>query len=189
MRHDNFIADVHIRSRGRLPHWETDNGIFFVTFALNDAVPRHVALSMYAERDRLLATARTSVDRARVGAEFSRRIDGELDAAHGSRLLREHGGVVAGALQHFDGSRYVLHAWCVMPNHVHVVFELERGKELAAVLHSWKSFSAHRIGRGAIWQAEYFDRLIRDEREYVDTVAYVRGNPAKAGLRDWPWVG
>ena len=57
------------------------------------------------------------------------------------------------------------------------------------VLHSWKSFTAHQIGQGEIWEREYFDRLIRSEREYVDTVAYVRGNPAKAGLRDWRWVG
>jgi len=76
-----------------------------------------------------------------------------------------------------------------MPNHVHVLLYLAKGADLPKVLHSWKSYTAHQIGRGAIWQREYFDRVIRSPQEYVDTKVYVHANPEKAGLRNWKWVG
>jgi REP element-mobilizing transposase RayT len=84
-------------------------------------------------------------------------------------------------------------AWCVMPNHVHVLARLFPGVSLASVLHSWKSFTAKRANTmlhrgGAFWQREYYDHLIRDESEFEYAVQYVFDNPAKAGLSNWPWV-
>ncbi len=55
--------------------------------------------------------------------------------------------VVCDALKHFDGERYYLHAWCVMPNHVHVAFEPIDPYELGAIVGSWKSFTAKVINR------------------------------------------
>ncbi|HEX2833260.1 MAG TPA: transposase [Thermoanaerobaculia bacterium] len=129
------------------------------------------------------------VERARLDAAFAARFDRELDLAHGRCLLRAHAGIVASAITHFDGVRYELHAWCVMPNHVHVLLHVLHGDDLPKIVHSWKSFTAHRIGEGEIWQREYFDRLVRSPEELSDTRAYIRANPAKAGLLDWPWVG
>jgi REP element-mobilizing transposase RayT len=101
--------------------------------------------------------------------------------------------VVSEALLHFDERRYRLFAWCVMPNHVHVVVRLFPGYSLAAVLHSWKSYTAKRaadvIGiTGSIWQREYYDHLLRSEGEFERAVRYVVENPVKAGLRNWPWA-
>ena len=76
-----------------------------------------------------------------------------------------------------------------MPNHVHVLLFIAKGDALPAILHSWKSYTSHQIGRGPIWQREYFDRVIRSPQEYADAKEYVRRNPAKAGLAKWPWVG
>ncbi|MFL6244860.1 MAG: hypothetical protein ACJ74H_02465, partial [Thermoanaerobaculia bacterium] len=53
----------------------------------------------------------------------------------------------------------------------------------------WKSFTAFSIGHGSIRQREYFDRLVRSPQEFAETSAYIRANPAKAGLRTWPWIG
>ena len=94
-----------------------------------------------------------------------------------------------GRLPHYD-----LPAWCVMPNHVHVVVRPREGHRLADILHSWKSFTATRINRllgrtGRQWQREYYDHLIRDEREFGRIIQYILQNPAKAGLKHWPWVG
>jgi REP element-mobilizing transposase RayT len=189
LRHDNFIPNVEIHTRGRLPHWQVDNTAYFITFRLRDSLPREVVRELLLERDRMLATISDTVDRARLDGAFAIRLDRELDQHHGACLLRQHGDVVADALRHFNGSRYVLHSWCVMPNHVHVLLHVDRGREVPAILHSWKSFTAHAIGRGVIWQREYFDRVIRSRREFSDTVAYIRNNPTKAGLEDWPWVG
>jgi REP element-mobilizing transposase RayT len=189
LRHDNFVPHVRITSRGRLPHWQADNAIYFITFRLRDSLPLNVSRALLAEREHLRRTCATAVERSRLDAAFAVRHDQELDRGHGSGLLREHGDVVAAALKHFDGSRYDLHAWCVMPNHVHVLLHVGRGQDVPTMIHSWKSFTAHKIGQGPIWQREYFDRLIRNSDDYARTAAYVRGNPGKAGLRNWPWVG
>lgn len=102
--------------------------------------------------------------------------------------------IVAESIQHFEGTRYRLLAWCVMPNHVHVVFSPLGGNHLDGILHSWKSFSALRANRllgirGAFWQREYFDHLIRSEESLLKIIDYVKGNPRRAGLRNWPWLG
>jgi putative transposase len=95
--------------------------------------------------------------------------------------------LVASSLRHFDGRRYGLHAYVVMNDHVHVMIEPHPDFRLETILHSWKSFSAKRIGEhrrhvGAIWQDEYFDRIIRDEVEYQQKRDYVLDNP----FRRWP---
>ena len=81
-----------------------------------------------------------------------------------------------------------------MPNHVHVVIRTKSDETLDGICGSWKSYTAHEANRilgreGRFWEREYFDRLIRDERDLEDTVSYVLNNPSKAGLTDWPWVG
>jgi REP element-mobilizing transposase RayT len=189
VRHDNFIPNVQIHSRGRLPHWQADHALYFITFRLRDSLRRDVMLNLVRERETLLRTIDNSIERARLEAAFTLRLDRALDRHYGSCLLREHAELAADALRHFDGGRYELHAWCVMPNHVHVLLRLANGDDLPRVVHSWKSWIAHEIGRGVIWQREYFDRLIRGARDYAQTVAYIRNNPKKAGLVEWPWMG
>ncbi|PWT87523.1 MAG: hypothetical protein C5B54_12195 [Acidobacteria bacterium] len=116
---------------------------------------------------------------------------------------------VVGALKHFDGSRYKLHAWCVMPNHVHVVFTVEKNSEVAdrdgvryseliPILHSWKSFTAHEANKilqtyGKFWQDEYYDHLIRNDDDFAHSIEYTLNNPVKAGFcklwKEWLWSG
>src|SRR5207248_2311670 len=96
-----------------------------------------------------------------------------LDQGHGSCLLRdpEVAEIVANALRHFDGQRYFLDGFVIMPNHVHALFQPISGFTLSDLLHSWKSFTAHGIKRalasnaGAIWQDESFDRIVRNWEE------------------------
>ncbi len=102
--------------------------------------------------------------------------------------------LVQNALLHFDGERYDLWAWCVMPNHVHVVVRPRLGHSLESILHSWKSFTSKKIAglvghSGAVWQTEYYDHLIRDEEDLIHAMEYALGNPDAAGLKNWRWVG
>jgi REP element-mobilizing transposase RayT len=102
-------------------------------------------------------------------------------------------GAMAAALRFREGKHYRLLAWCVMPNHVHVVARLFPGQELAKVVKAWKNFSAkaanQALGRkGQFWQREYYDRLIRNGDELDRAIRYVVENPAKAGLDNWAWV-
>lgn len=94
-------------------------------------------------------------------------------------------------LLRFDGERYLLMAWVVMPNHVHVLAQFDKQYPLSGVLHSWKSYVAHQanqmLGRsGSFWQKEYFDRFIRNDNHYRNAVMYIENNPVKAGLVNSP---
>ncbi len=138
----------------------------------------------------------TTHEQERLDRIFSDKIEKYLDEGHGRCCLREPRltKIVADALAFFDGSRYQLYAWCVMPSHVHVVFEPMQGHELPQILHSWKSYTAKEInkvlgGTGQLWEAEYYDHLLRNERDFRAQIDYVLTNPQRAGLKDWKWVG
>jgi REP element-mobilizing transposase RayT len=112
-----------------------------------------------------------------------------LDEGLGAAWLRNPAvaEIVLNALLFFNNQRYTLHAWVIMPNHIHVLFTPTAGWTLTKILHSWKSFSAREANKvldrtGEFWQPEYFDRAIRDERGFIAAVEYIEFNPVKAGL-------
>ncbi|MBL8544248.1 MAG: transposase [Hyphomonadaceae bacterium] len=124
--------------------------------------------------------------------------DALLDTSAGSALLRTPpiAALVVDALLHFDGDRYAMIAWCVMPNHVHVVLEPRGDHALSQIIKSWKAFTAARINKtlgrvGRLWAPDYFDRFMRSEEHLTTTIAYVENNPVAAGLcssaADWPF--
>ncbi len=129
-------------------------------------------------------------------AGFSRtRIEEYFDRGAGSCpfLDNRKAGAMAAALRFREGTHYRLLAWCVMPNHVHVVVRLFPGQELAKVVKAWKNFSARTANqalgqKGQFWQREYYNRLIRNGDELDRAIRYVVENPAKAGLENWIWV-
>ncbi len=194
------FGEVRVRERGRLPHWEKDAGLYFITFRLADSLPESV-LKKIAERHWILTeTKRTgahlSPSQEVLVAEFSpAKLEDYFDRGAGACSLRDPcvGELMADALRFWEGKRYRLLAWCVMPNHVHVVCRLLPGQELSKVLQGWKSSTARKanemLGRsGVFWQREYYDRLIRDGEELDRAVRYVVSNPEKAGLKEWKWV-
>ena len=190
-----------IRRRKRLPHWEAPQAIYFVTFRLFDSIPQDTLRMFVTERRGLIASASqrnpslTAREQRRLGRLFTRKIEGYLDQGVGSCVLAlpRVAEAVAGALRYFDGIRYKLYAWCVMPNHVHVIFEPSPDHSLAQIVHTWKSFTAQRANRilgrgGEFWQREYYDHLIRNGRQLDRLVQYVLENPKRAGLNNWRWV-
>ena len=100
---------------------------------------------------------------------------------------------VATILRCFDGTRFHLLAYVVMDDHVHAIVRPFRDHPLERVVHSWKLYSAHALaarGRSGVWQDEYFDRMLRDERELAETLQYVLDNPSRRWpeLTHYPWV-
>jgi len=137
----------------------------------------------------------SSDERTKIQRLSTKVIEAYLDRGAGTRYLRQPAlaDEVVHALRHFDGQRYRLLAWSVMPNHVHVVVRMLPSWTLASVVHSWKSFTAKRANQilhahGTFWQRECYDHLIRDEGEFERSIRYVAENPGKAGLENWPWV-
>jgi REP element-mobilizing transposase RayT len=195
------FSEITIRDRGRLPHWEKDNATYFVTFRLSDSLPRTVLDRIASERESILRLARqqsralTTTERQHLKRISTVRIEQYLDTGAGSCSLRERdiAAVVAETLLLFDETKYRLFAWCIMPNHVHVVARIFPTHQLAEVLHSWKSYTAKEANRilgirGSFWQREYYDHLLRDDAEFERAVKYVVENPVKAGLKGWEWV-
>jgi len=172
-------------SRGYHPHFDQSGLVQSITFRLDDSVPEAQLRQWRVELGILGAHLGDDEGMAKLRA----RIDKYEDAGHGACHLREPGiaAMVEEALFFFDGERYRLLEWSVMPNHVHVLVETVPGHVLSDVMQAWKSFtakSANRIlGRnGKFWMADYFDRFIRDERHLAAARAYIRANPVKAGL-------
>lgn len=176
------------KHRTNLPHWQQEDTWIFVTWRLHDSLPQS-KLARWREERKTWQDLHPLPWDERTEAEyhqrFSARIDEWLDAGSGSCVLREpeNSAIVLDTLKHFDGVRYRLAAYVVMPNHVHVLFSPGNGYLLADILHSWKRHTARVINRrenrsGALWQADYWDTLIRS-REHFDWVCdYMRKNPA-----------
>jgi REP element-mobilizing transposase RayT len=171
-------------SRGYLPHFDAPGVRQMITYRLVDAMPasrRHeweALITIEDEREKRI------------------KIESYLDAGHGKCHLRqpEIAALVQENLLHFDGTRYRLLAWVVMPNHVHALIETSQTL-LAEILHGWKSYTSKAANRllkrtGDFWQAEYFDRYIRDEEHFRKAVRYIENNPVKAGLVKSPeeWI-
>ncbi len=171
-------------SRGYLPHVDRPGLAQMITFRLADSLPSNIVES--------IAAGSTAGQQART------RLERLLDDGFGAGSLRDArlAEAAEGAPALFDGERHHLFAWCVMPNHVHVMIETRSGHPLAGVVHSWKSYTAKLANKlsgrsGAFWQPEYYDRVIRDERHLAAAISYIEGNPVKAGLagrpEDWPF--
>jgi len=195
------FGEIKIRDRGRLPHWEKEGATYYITFRLADSLPQSVLEQIASEREAIVRTANQlhrdlSPDERRKIQQLSTPIVEQfLDRGAGTCQLHNPAVAkeVADTLCHFDEKRYRLFAWCVMPNHVHVVVKVFPTETLSSVIHSWKSFTAKSANRslglqGPFWQREYYDHLIRNEGEFERAIRYVAQNPEKAKLKDWKWV-
>jgi REP element-mobilizing transposase RayT len=187
----NPVAPTEVTQR-RLPHWRQEGVLYFVTFRLVDSLPQERVEQLRVEREAWLKAHAEPWSKEATKEYyhlFSDRVEDWLNAGHGECLLRDPGArkVVSDALRHFDGTRYDLGAWCVMPNHVHALVRPRPGHELSNILHSWKSFTAHeinkRLGRkGEVWQHEGYDHIVRNPQSLWRIEQYILNNPIGAGL-------
>ena len=182
-----------LHSRNRLPHWQQEGAAYFVTFRLADSMPQVVLEKWRASRKCWMDRHPRPWDQATEMAYhrlFSGAIDKYLDAGYGScRLARSHcSHILYNALLHFNGLRYEMFAFVIMPYHVHLLFQINPAWQLDKLMHSWRRFSARVINRvenrsGSLWQKDYFDRLVRDELHFLHCVRYIEHNPARANLK------
>jgi putative transposase len=191
-----------------LPHIQPLNTTLFLTFRLAGSLPKEVLTRMIDEKLLLEKALRndstTSQSRFR---ELARRhfamLESCLDkAAVGPTWLADDrvADIVAEALHYWDGKKYRLDAYSIMPNHVHSVFapltHANTPESLSSIMHSLKRNTARRanqiLGRsGAFWAHESFDHYVRNHNEWLRIVKYVLQNPVKASLakkwEDWSW--
>lgn len=179
--------------RGYLPHRDYGGALQAVTFREKDSLPARVIERWKVELEDLLLNEDM---REQAEKELRQRIARYEDAGYGRCCLRHESAarIVQDELLAGHGSAYLLIAWCVMPNHVHVLIRQEPSRSLGAVLKNWKGRSARRINQqlrrsGALWARDYFDRAIRDSDHFWRSIRYIHRNPVKAGLvktpEDW----
>ena len=169
-------------TRGYLPHF--DAGPFrtqFITFRLFDSLPQSVL-----RRIRMEIELKKPENISRETFVLAERY---LDKGYGSCFLkrRDVAAIVRDALFKYDGERYRLNSWVIMPNHAHVMMRPLEGQKYEKIMHSIKSYTANEanklLGRtGAFWMREAFDRYIRDNEHFGRVISYIENNPVKAGL-------
>ncbi len=196
----HLISGYH--TRGYLPHLKVEGGTYWVTLRLYDSLPQEVLKKLEAERKEWEKQQRAQKIAPQEIAQqwkrlYSKRMHAYLDAGMGECWLKRDdiGGLVVNAIRFFEGERYHLHAWVIMPNHGHVMVTPHDKWTLSSIEHSWKSYTATaanrilgRVGK-PFWQREAYDHLARDDKEFYLICEYTINNPVRAGLcakpEDW----
>jgi len=194
--------DYKLYFHRRLPHYQPPGAMLFVTFRLTGSLPRETIERLgaevrqkEAELERMLDTPAKQRALYLAQRQLFGKWDAELDTwQYGPDWLSQPriARMVCDALHYRDGKVYILDAFCVMPNHVHLVITPridsdDRVYSLSKIMHSLKGFTArranHLLGRqGDFWQHESYDHVVRDNAEFQRIVTYVMENPSKAGL-------
>ncbi len=168
-----------------LPHFDSSGALQFITYRLADSL----AQARSSDWEELLETHDEESQQ--------RTIVRLLDQSHGECYRRnpEIADMFQENLWHHDGIKYRLHAWVIMPNHMHLLVEIWQ-VPTGKIIHSWKSYTSNQANKllnrkGQFWERDFFDRYIRDDEHYNRAVRYIEQNPVKAGLvsdpRDWRW--
>jgi putative transposase len=189
-----------------LPHFQPQGATFLVNFRLASSLPVSVIEKLQQETkelERRLAEVKEDDQRAIVHKQIKRQhIDNWDDALHaikhGTFYLREYAiaRIVADSIRFHDSEWFDLVAYCIMPNHVHLVITPLKNPDgveysLSQIMHNIKRNSGKQANillnrTGPFWQHESYDHFIRNEAEFIKTIEYVLLNPVKAGLvEDW----
>ena len=184
---------------GRLPHWEVEDGRYFVTLHLAGAIPAVGRARLGQIVDEMRKVQETAEQQR---LQLQRRIFAEmerwLDQCEWNPRLQETelAKMVADAIDHRH-QRGDWHVWeyVVMPTHLHLFCEAGPNG-LKPVLEDFKRWTGHEAARLSgtknerFWQDEWFDHWSRSDEEDDRIIAYIRNNPVKAGLvqdyKDWP---
>ena len=192
-------SDFHIVAGSSLPHWFQPKVTYFITFRTKDSLPADVVRRWHVERSTWLLQHGISTSmpdwkdkltelperlRKHFYRTFSQQYMENLDKGLGACVLKrpELSKIVADSLLYFNGDRYHMGDFVVMPNHVHLLVCLLGNTDLLKQCRSWKKFSAGKINKvlgktGRFWQEESFDHLVRSPEQFCAIQQYIRKNP------------
>ena len=192
-------SDFQFIEGSNLPHWFQPQATYFITFRTEDSLPRDMVQQWHTKRSAWLAQHGISTSmpnwkdkltdlpeglRKNFHQTFSRQYMDYLDKSLGACVLKRPrlARIVADSLLHFNGDRYHIGDFVVMPNHVHLLICLLGDTDLLKQCRSWKRFSAVKINKllgqtGRFWQEESFDHLVRSPQQCYAIQDYIRKNP------------
>jgi len=120
-------------------------------------------------------------------------------SAQSAALFQVHAAadIIVAILQHYrEAEAYQLHAFVLMPNHLHVLLTPSRTTSIEKAMQLIKGASSHEIHkhlgtRMEIWQSGFHEATIRDASDYLSKIRYIHQNPVAAGLapspEEWAW--
>lgn len=213
------MKDNKIYYRRNLPHYQPAYATFFITFRLAGSLPAEVIARLkeeHQQNEKLLLKIKDEKMKKQEILNMHKRHFGNFDemldkSANNQSWLRDEcvAQVIVEAMHFRDEKAYNLLAYCIMPNHVHMVFTVGRrasspykGKTasdayiVTKILENLKWYTAVKANKilnrkGAFWQHESYDHVVRDGKELERIVNYVLNNPVRAGFvssRDqWKW--
>lgn len=206
-----------------LPHYQLPGQAYFVTWSLKDAIPPK-ALKRYTQKLEEIKNQQEYHKTNNSDKEIQDKVAQEYYATRRKYIkafddllhVTKTSGVdlskpanmaiVKESLNFWQGKKLENRAFCIMPNHVHWIFQLHEKDDvgelvyLEDIMQSIKRFSAYEINKlenreGKLWQKESFDTTIRNEKHLYNAIEYTLNNPVVAGLvknrEDWPgsWFG
>ncbi|MDY0151157.1 MAG: transposase [Candidatus Cloacimonas sp.] len=211
-RHNTIAVDnpkFQYYSRS-LPHWFDVDKPVFITYRLKFTLPQAIVQELqkrktewFKEIQNLEPEAKQTKLKGKNGAFFAWFDELITKSSDVPQILqqREITEIIADSFRHFDKQRYDLIAYCIMPNHVHVLINpLKQANgavyPLSHITYTWKKYTAMAINKylgksGSFWQQESYDHLVKDELELEKIINYIVQNPVKARLIDkWEdWYG
>jgi len=191
-----------------LPHWQEPGAEYFVTFRLAGSLPKKVIQQLKESRDTFKKNFSHKVDYQSASRKFEallfKKYESLLDGqGTGPNWLsnKNIADIVKEALHFRDNKEYDLYAFCIMSNHVHLVFrdlysnqedqKIEETFAVTKILQGLKSYTGLMANRelnrtGSFWHEESYDRLIRNADELNNTIQYTLNNPVNINLvKDW----
>lgn len=186
-----------------LPHFQPEGSIFAITFRLAFSLPAKTKRRLKEEKreyDRISKNLSGSELQAYTN-EFDKKyfeeFDNFLDKYSKSPMwlsIDEIAQEVANSIHFQEHKLYILHAYCIMPNHVHMIIQPQKSQgedfySIAKILYSLKRYTANSCNKilkrnGQFWQHENYDHFVRDEKDLAYQIYYLLYNPVKAKLID-----
>ena len=194
---ENAFLNTNINlniSKRNLPHWEQGSVWYSVTFRLYDSLPQEKLKEYAYQRDLWLKQNNNNIELKRPKKNeyyklFSDMVDLWLNSGYGKCILKQYeiSKILDDSIKYFNGDRYILDSWVIMPNHVHILFKPVNDYTAQNIVASWKSYTANTINRqigskGQLWAHESYDHIVRSVEEFLHIRNYIANNPQKADI-------
>ncbi len=194
----NNKPETRLFYRKKLPHWEVYGRPIFDTLHVYGSLPVSVLKKLKEERNNKFLESKSKKQIKIIREEFIR-VEKYFDNNPLISWLinREAAQFICNCF--LEGARreqYILHAFVVMPNHIHWLFSPLGSENLKTIRTRFKKITSRKVNKiigrnGKLWMNEGFDHWIRTPEKYESTGRYIENNPIKAGLakkaEDWKW--
>ncbi len=187
-----------------LPHIYPRGATFFITFCLYNALPSKVVKEIQEEYDlkiNKIKKEQNSKDERntsfyKLGKKYFadydillERYSRDDDFLKNTKVTQ----IIINKMKEYDGKRYDLLAYCVMSNHVHILFctagyENETVSKTMQLIKGGSAYESNQVLKreGKFWQKESYDHYIRNDNELKNIVHYILENPVKASIvKEW----